>query len=170
MELTFFATKFPDVQFLVVESNHDAFLARYIGEENFLEDGQNSIFACKMFIAVSEGLRQPILKTAMELVGNVPKNVLFLKEDEEYRVKGVGLDVHGHRGANGAKGTGASFDRYNLKLITGHSHSPAILQNGMVVGTSTHLRLAYTKGASGWLNAHGLLYSSGKYTLITLIF
>lgn len=169
-ELKFFATKFPDVQFLIVESNHDAFLAKYIGEENFLEDGQNSVFACKLFVEVSKGIKQPILKTAMELVGVTPRNVQFLNEDEEYRVQGVGLDYHGHRGTNGSRGSGQSFDRNNLKLITGHTHSPMIFANGMVVGTSTHLKLGYSKGASSWLNAHSLLYTSGKYTLITMIF
>lgn len=169
-ELNYFAYRFPDVEFFVVESNHDIFLSKYIGQENFLEDGQNSVFACRLFVTVSSGIKEPILKTAMELVGKVARNVRFLNEDEEFRVKGVGLDVHGHRGTNGSKGSGASYDRYNFKLITGHSHTPAIYANGMVVGTSTHLKLSYTLGPSSWLNAHGLLYSSGKYTLITLIF
>lgn len=168
-ELNFFANKFPDVEFFVVESNHDLFLEKFICHENFLEDAPNSVFACKLFIKIAKGKTEPILKTAMELVGKVSKNVCFLNEDEEYRVKGVGLDYHGHRGVNGARGTGSSFDRFNLKLITGHAHTPAIYQNGMVVGTSTHLKLGYTIGASSWLNAHGLLYSSGKYTLLTII-
>ena len=168
-ELNFFAYKFPGVEFLIAESNHDLFMAQYISHKNFLEDGQNSIFACRLFIEVSGNCRQPILKTAMELVGKVAPNVRFLNEDEEYRVKGVGLDYHGHRGVNGARGSGASFDRYNLKLISGHEHTPKIYANGMVVGTSTKLKLGYTKGASSWLNAHGLLYSSGKYTLLSLI-
>lgn len=169
-ELTFFANEFPDTQFLVVESNHDLFLAKYIGEENFLEDGQNSVFACKLFVSVMEGKDQPILQTAMELVGDVPENVRLLKEDEEYRVRGVGLDYHGHRGMNGSRGSGSSFSRFNLRLITGHEHTPKIYPNGMVVGTSTKLKLDYTKGGSSWLNAHGILYSSGKYTLLSLIF
>lgn len=167
-ELNWFATQFPDVEFLVVESNHDLFMAQYIGNENFLIDGQNSLFACQLFVAVSNK-QQPILKTAMELLGEVKPNVRFLNEDEEYRVKGVALDYHGHRGVNGARGSGASFDRYNLRMITAHEHTPKIYANGMVVGTSTHLKLPYTKGASSWLNAHGLLFASGKYTLLTIV-
>ena len=168
-ELNYFAHKFPDVEFLVSESNHDLFLARYIGTENFLEDGANSVFSCRMFIAMMEDSKTPALRLAMELCGKVANNVTFLSEDQEYRVKGVGLDYHGHRGVNGARGTSASFSNYNLKLITGHTHTPCINPNGMTVGTSTHLKLGYTKGASSWLNAHGLLYSSGKYTLLSII-
>lgn len=167
-ELNWFAGTFPNVTFLVVESNHDLFLEKFISIENFLQDGLNSIFACRLFIEISK-TKQPILKTAMELCGKVARNVKFLKEDEEYRIQGVALDYHGHRGINGAKGTGASFDRYNLRMITGHAHTPAIYANGMVVGTSTHLRLPYMKGASSHLNAHGLLYANGKYTLLTII-
>ena len=169
-ELNFFAYKFPKIQFLISESNHDLFLKRFIGEENFLEDGANSVFACRMFVEMSKDGKTPTLQLAMQQVGKIAKNVQFLSEDEEYRVKGVGLDYHGHRGVNGARGTSASFSNYNLRLITGHEHTPKIHPNGMVVGTSTHLKLSYTKGASSWLNAHGLLYSSGKYTLLTLIF
>lgn len=168
-EIEFFAKKFPDVEFFVVESNHDLFLAQYIGLENFLKDGCNSVFACKLFVAVMEGETQPILKTALEIVGNVPKNFRFLNEDEELRVHGIGLDYHGHRGVNGSRGSSASFNRFNLKLITGHEHTPKLHANGMVVGTSTHLKLGYTKGAGSWLNAHAILYSTGKYSLITII-
>ena len=169
-ELNRLAHKFPKVEFLVVESNHDLFMAQYIGQENFLQDGQNSVFSCRLFVEMSNGHKQPILKTAMELVGKIAKNVRFLSEDEEYRVKGVGLDYHGHRGMNGARGTSMSFSNNNLALITGHEHSPKIHPNGMVVGTLTKLKLGYTKGASSWLNANGILYSSGKYSLITMIF
>ena len=169
-ELNFFAYKFPKIRFLISESNHDLFLKRFIGEENFLEDGANSVFACRMFVEMSKDGKTPTLQLAMQQVGKIAKNVQFLSEDEEYRVKGVGLDYHGHRGVNGARGTSASFSNYNLRLITGHEHTPKIHPNGMVVGTSTHLKLSYTKGASSWLNAHAILYSSGKYSLLTLIF
>jgi len=163
------AYKFPNVQFLVVESNHDLFMKTYISHENFLADGQNSVFSCRLFVEMDKCKPQPILQTAMELQGKVAKNVRFLNEDEEYRVKGVGLDYHGHRGMNGARGTSMSFSNNNLMLISAHEHTPKIHPNGMVVGTLTKLKLGYTKGASSWLNANGLLYSSGKYTLLTII-
>ena len=70
---------------------------------------------------------------------------------------------------NGARGSSSSFDRFNLKMITGHEHTPKMYGNGMVVGTSTHLKLSYTKGAGSWMNAHGILYKSGKYALLTLV-
>ena len=163
------AYKFPDVQFLVVESNHDLFMKTYISYENFLADGQNSVFSCRLFVEMDKCKPQPILQTAMELQGKIAKNVQFLKEDDEHRVKGIELGYHGHRGINGARGTSMSFSNNNLMLISGHEHTPKIHPKGMVVGTLTKLKLDYTKGASSWLNANGLLYSSGKYTLLTII-
>ena len=168
-ELNYFAERYPDIEFLVAESNHDIFLYRYLDEESFMQDGQNMEFASVLFGAILDKSGQPSLQTAMELVGDVATNVTFLKEDDELRVNGVCLSQHGHRGVNGARGSGQSFSNYNLKLITGHEHSPKMYANGMVVGTSTHLKLNYTKGPSSWLNAHGLLYKSGKYTLLTII-
>lgn len=169
-ELNYLAYKFPDVEFFVVESNHDKFLTRFIGEENFLEDGCNSVFACRMFIEMMSDSKKPTLQLAVELCGKTAGNIRFLKEDEEFRVKGVCLSEHGHNGVNGARGSGKSYSNYNLKIISGHEHSPRMHVNGMVVGTMTNLKLNYTKGPSSWGHANGLLYSSGKYTLLTIIF
>ena len=36
----------------------------------------------------------------------------------------------------------------------------------MTVGTSTHLRVGYNVGASGWLNAHSIQHHNGKRQLI----
>ena len=163
------AEAYPEIEMLVVESNHDIRLSKYIGQENFLMDGQNSVFACKLFIEMNGGNSQPVLKTAMELVGNIPINVTFLGENDEYRVRGVGLHVHGHRGCSGARGTPNGFSNNNLRLITGHTHQPCLLANHMTVGTSTKLDLDYLAGPSAWLNSHGLLYSSGKMTLLTIV-
>lgn len=163
------SSKFPDIEFIVSESNHDLFLKRYVTEHNWLQDGRNSLLASELFKPFVLGVEKPPLQYALETFGDIPKNFNFLVEDQEYRVAGIELGYHGHRGLNGARGSSASFDRYNLKMITGHEHTPKLYANGMVVGTSTRLKLDYTKGASSWLNAHGILYKSGKYALLTLV-
>lgn len=167
-EVQFFAQRFPDIEFLVAESNHDLFLERYIQEKRFMEDTENFLLICQMIPELLLN-KKAILEVALSNVGKLPINFHFLKEDQSYRVRGVALDYHGHRGVNGSRGTSASFDRHNLKMITGHEHSPKLFSNGMVVGTSTKLKLGYTKGAGSWLNAHGILYANGKYGLITII-
>lgn len=167
-EVKFFAETFKDVEFLIVRSNHDDFLERYIQERRFVNHGQNFMFVCKLIPKLIDERNIP-LQEALRLIGEIPSNVRFIQEDDSYRIRGVELGVHGHRGSNGSKGSPKLFSRLNLRTITGHTHTPELLANGMVVGTSTKLRLSYTKGASSWLNAHGILYSNGKYGLITLL-
>lgn len=167
-EINFFAKTFPEITFVVAESNHDIFLERYVRSKGFINDPDNFLFICSMIPSILQA-KQPTLEIGLALTGKLPSNFVFVKEDVEYRVRGVELAYHGHRGINGSRGSSSSFDRYNLKMITGHTHTPALYENGMCVGTSTRLKLDYTKGASSWMHCHGILYSSGKYALITLI-
>lgn len=167
-EMKFFAEKFPEVKFLVVRSNHDDFLERYVQERRFVHHGQNFMFVCELIPRLIDEKKIP-LKEALSLIGAIPFNFHFIQEDDSYRVRGVELGIHGHRGANGSKGSPKQFSKLNLRTITGHTHTPELMANGMVVGTSTKLRLNYTHGAGSWLNAHGILYPNGKYGLITLI-
>ena len=167
-EICFFAKQFPDTHFFVVRSNHDDFLEKYIQHKMFMYDTPNFLFTCRIIASILDEKKVP-LKEALSLIGELPPNFTFLQQDECYRIQGIELAMHGHLGANGSKGSPNQFNALNLKSITGHTHSPKLLENAMVVGTSTRLKLNYTHGASSWLNAHGILYGNGKYSLITLI-
>ena len=168
-ELLFFAKTFKDIEFVVARSNHDDFLERYIKDKKFIKHPQNFLFACRLIPNIIDENKIP-LEEALKLIGPLPKNIKFLNQDDSYRVRGVELAMHGHLGASGSKGSPLLFSRLNLRTITAHTHAPQLLANGMVVGTSTHLKLSYTHGAGAWLNAHGILYANGKMGLITLIF
>ena len=167
-EIWFFANKFKDTNFIIVRSNHDDFLEKYIQKKMFIDDPKNFLFTCMIISRIVNEKKIP-LQEALLLIGQLPNNVRFTQQDESLRVYGIELATHGHLGANGSKGSPNQFNNLNLKMITGHTHSPKLMENGMVVGTSTHLKLGYTHGASSWLNAHGILYSNGKYGLISLI-
>lgn len=167
-EIWYFCEKFPDTKFIVVRSNHDDFLEKYIQHKMFIDDPKNFLFTCKIISRIVNEKKVP-LQEALSLIGDLPTNVRFTQQDESLRVYGIELANHGHLGANGSKGSPNQFNSLNLKMITGHTHSPKLMENGMVVGTSTHLKLGYTHGPSSWLNAHGILYSNGKYGLLTLI-
>ena len=167
-EIWYFSEKFPDTKFIVVRSNHDDFLEKYINHKMFIDDPKNFLFTCSIIPRIRDEKKIP-LQEALSLIGDLPTNVRFTQQDESLRVYGIELANHGHLGANGSKGSPNQFNSLNLKMITGHTHSPKLMENGMVVGTSTHLKLGYTHGASSWLNAHGILYSNGKYGLLTLI-
>ncbi len=167
-EINFFAKLFPETAFFVVRSNHDDFLEKYIRAKVFIDDPHNFIFACSIIPNIIDPKAIPLME-ALLLVGELKENIRFFQQDESYRIRGVELANHGHLGVNGSRGSPAQYSKNNLKMITGHTHSPSLMANGMTVGTSTKLRLSYSKGASSWLNAHGILYPNGKYGLITLI-
>ena len=92
-----------------------------------------------------------------------------MKIDEDYKVAGIQLGVHGHLGANGSRGSLANMEKSYNKSVTGHSHSPAILRDAWVVGTSSRLRLDYNQGPSSWLNTFCLVYPNGQRQLINII-
>lgn len=167
-EIWFFCEKFKDTNFIIVRSNHDDFMEKYIQHKKWIDDPQNFLFTCRIVARILNEKKIP-LQEALLLIGELPKNVRFTQQDESLRVYGTELACHGHLGANGSKGSPNQFNSLNLKMITGHTHSPKLMENGMVVGTSTYLKLGYTHGASSWLNAHGILYSNGKYGLLTLL-
>jgi hypothetical protein len=167
-EIQFFSKEFPNVQFLVAESNHDIFLERYIDAKDFMNHPQNFMHSLRMIPAILED-KKPTLQIGLELVGKIPSNFHFGREDEDYRVRGVELLYHGHRGISGSRGTSSSFDRLNLRMISGHEHAPKLYANGMVVGTNTKLKLDYTKGAGAWMHCNGILYPDGNYGLIPFI-
>lgn len=173
-EIEFFAKTFPDIEFVVPESNHDVFIRTYLNEKYHHNEPHNYLQAIKIIPRILNTKAIVLKEALLTVVDKLPENFIFLRENDPYRiggdVHGVAIGQHGHKGVNGAKGSPQSFKRSNAKMITGHTHSPKIYENGMVVGTSTYLELDYTIGGlSSWLNAHGVLYPNNTYALVTII-
>lgn len=156
-----------DSEIIVVRSNHDERLDRYIEGGDFIYEPQNTYLGAKLLQDKIEGGN--LLEKSLSAYGKIPDNVNFLNLDEDYKYKGWQLGVHGHKGASGARGSIRSIEYANGKSITGHSHSPQIFRNAWVVGTSTKLKLDYVKGFSGWMNTHAMLYNTGTTQLINII-
>jgi hypothetical protein len=132
-----------------------------------MQDTQNAYLAAKLFVAKVDG--DDPLVAGLALSGQLPENVRFLKRDEDYKVRGWQLGSHGDRGPNGGKGSIRSKETAEGKSITGHTHTPEILRDTVVVGTSTYLRLPYTVGPSSWMNTNALLYDTGTAQLVNII-
>ena len=152
---------------IVVKSNHDEFLDRYLEDGRFMQDPQNAYLAAKLFVAKVDGA-DPLVE-GLALAGPIPHTVRFLKRDEDYKVRGWQLGSHGDRGPNGGKGSIRSKETSEGRSITGHTHTPEILRDTIVVGTSTYLKLPYTVGPSSWMNTNALLYDTGTAQLVNII-
>ncbi len=166
-----------DRESVVVGSNHDEFVSRYMKYIDWRHDPTNARFYLKTALHLVEnssinehGLSMPNPFAAwFEWLRANNSPIRVLGADESYTKAGIELSIHGDRGPNGARGSARNLRRIGVKSIIGHSHSPCIEEGCYQVGTSTSLRLEYNAGPSGWLNTHCILHADGKRQLINII-
>lgn len=163
-------------QVFVVPSNHDNFIYRYLAQGDFPHDVTNAGIASYLFQIGVEKCYDPaqaanvVVEEGIRKMGKLPSNVKFLKFEDDKKVWGYQLANHGHLGHSGGKGSTRSQELMYGKSITGHTHSPEILRDTIVVGTSTRLDLAYTRGqGSKWMAANAVLYEKGFVQLLPII-
>lgn len=166
----------PDVKSIVVPSNHNDFLTRWIIGSDWRLVPENAEFYLETALAMVKGTgldesglvcpdpfthwgKQALPSTRFE----------FLNRDDSYTVDGIELAMHGDKGPNGSRGSIKNLRRIGVKSIIGHTHSPGIDEGCYQVGTSTRLKLEYMSGPSGWLNTHCVVYANGKRSLINII-
>lgn len=161
-ELNEIAKHAPEI--VIVKSNHDEFLERYINSG----DWTNDIYNCKLCMQL--GLEMMNGKNPLEYAVShqllEPKKFKWLGRDEDYKIANVQLGAHGDKGQNGSKGNIKSMEMCYGNSITGHSHSAQILRGAWCVGTSTYLKVGYNEGPSNWTHTSCILYSNGSKQLI----
>lgn len=162
-------------QSVIVPSNHDDMLRRWIVRTDWREDPTNAQFYLETALALVRGAkRTPAGVEYPDPFGywmaqaKVP-GVKVLGRDESVVVDGIELGMHGDRGPNGARGSIRNLRRIGVKSVIGHSHSPGIDEGAYQVGTSTRLRLEYNHGPSSWLNAHCIIHEGGKRQLVFIV-
>jgi hypothetical protein len=161
---------------VIVDSNHDDFLSRWISGTDWRHNPANAAFyletALRMVENTSMGPGGSVTPDPFHLwVEKLSKNngVRCLAPDESLLIGGIECGMHGDRGPNGSRGSIKNLARLGARTVIGHAHSPGIFEGCYQVGTSTPLRLEYTHGPSSWLNSHVVIYASGKRSLLTVI-
>jgi hypothetical protein len=171
----------PYMRVVVVESNHDLALERYVKEGRYRMDGKNVRIGLQLEDAYLEhrervrdalnAFKKPpsfsVLEHAIRRLGTKLKNVHWVYDGKSYIVDGVQCGHHGFRGSNGSQGTVAGFARLGIKMSIGDKHSPEI-NEGVYCDGVTELQHGYNKGPSGWAVTLTAQYHDGKRTLITL--
>ncbi len=170
----------------IVPDNHGDFLKRWIINNDWRKEVPPiaRAFYLRTALAMHEGTRMgkggAEIPSPWEYWVNEIMNTTWDRErvkvvclsgygGEGSNVLGVQMDMHGHRGPNGSRGSINNLRRLCGKSIIGHSHSPGVDEGCMQVGTSSRLRLEYNEGPSSWLHAHGLLHANGKRQLVIII-
>lgn len=163
-------------QAVIVPSNHDNFLARWVISTDWRQSPANARFYLETALAMLKSTRMTAGGTATadpfkywvdKLKGRSP--IRCLEADERFELGGVECGLHGDRGPNGARGSLRNLSRIGARVISGHSHTPGIEEGHYQCGTSTPLKLEYNRGPSSWLNTHCVVYANGKRTLITIV-
>jgi hypothetical protein len=164
-----------DMQSVVIPSNHDDFLRRWIVTHDWKTDPVNAEFYLATALSMvrhttftGAGTEYPS-PFPMVFPSIVDMKGIRLLGTDTFVLGGVDLGMHGDRGPNGARGSIKNIRRIGVRSIIGHSHTPGIDEGCTQTGTSTRLRLEYNGGPSGWLNAHCVLHANSKRQLIIIV-
>lgn len=167
-----------DRKSVIIASNHNDFVNRYIKDIDWREDLGNAKFYLQTALHLLDhclidehgfSMPDPFGFWFKKIAKGDDKNVRVLGRDESLTLGGVELSMHGDIGPSGTRGSIRNLRRVGVKSIIGHSHSPGINEGCYQVGTSTSLKLEYNIGPNAWLNTHCVLHADGKRQLISII-
>jgi hypothetical protein len=154
-------------EIVIVKSNHDEFLERYLQEGQYVKDPQNHRLSLMLSLKMLDG--EDPLRCGVEMHGLKSSKIRWLRRDEDFKVARIQLGAHGDLGANGAKGSLRSTEAAYGNSVSGHTHSSEILRGAWQVGTSSYLKLLYNRGPSSWMHTSCLVYPNGSRQLINSI-
>jgi hypothetical protein len=162
-EMLDFLKKFKKYNTFIVKSNHDEHIDKFLAETDWrkMTNIKNAIPYMNYSLAKLKG-DAPNGVIPFVINSKYPK-IKCLGYNDNITVKGYLMSMHGHIGASGSRGSLQQYSRMSTKTVTGHSHTIGRIGGSVSVGTSTHLRLDYNKGASNWINAHGIVNRLGKF-------
>lgn len=158
-------------ELLVIPSNHNDWLERFIRKGKFLKEGnlKNATPALKIALAMIEERKHPLQYAVEELVGIKIPNIRWMKRNDDEEIEGIQVNCHGDVAKGGTKGSLAGMVGAYIASFSGHSHTAGILFDAWAVGTSGHLQEVYNNGPGTWTNTSGLIYKYGGRALINVI-
>lgn len=146
---------------VIVSSNHNDWLDRYIKRRDWKQDIKNSMEYMEYSRILLSG-KAPKGLIARLIEQRFGKQVRTLSRNDSFRINDIELAQHGDVGTNGSKGGIMQFKKLSTKMDIGDSHVPRRMDGVMYVGTSTRLRVGYNIGASSWRNADIICHTDGK--------
>lgn len=146
----------------VVMSNHHEFLWRWLNEGRFVKDKYNARFAFKLASHMAEKDENDPVEFGIRMMGNLAKNIRFLKRTDDYKVRGYQLGAHGDKGVGFGYGSMTSKENDFGQSVSGHVHKAQTLRRTHTVGTMLPLDMYYTRGNPiDWSNSHAVIYPNG---------
>ena len=160
---------------IVIQSNHDNALLRWLKTVDYREDPQNAVFFLETQASYYQQLEMgiddpPIFEEVLrDMSPDALMGVQFVNEDDSFVIcDDIECGMHGHLGANGARGNPRAYTKMGMKSNTGHTHSPQIIDGAYVAGVSGKLDMGYNRGLSSWEHSHIVTYPDGKRAIISM--
>lgn len=168
-------TQRPWAKSVVIQSNHDNALLRWLKEVDYRHDPVNALFFLETqtsyYRQLADGIGDPPIfeQVLRDFQPTALKGIKFVSEDDSYMIAGnIECAMHGHLGANGARGNPRHYTKMGSKSNTGHTHSPQIIDGAYVAGVSGSLDMSYNRGLSSWDHSHIVTYANGQRTILTM--
>lgn len=157
---------------VVVESNHDSAIARWLLEDNGRIDPENAQAWHELNADWHKGVKVDgnfnITEHAFRRAG-LDDEIEFIRSGESYKVNEIEHGLHGDCGTSGSRGTPAQFRRFGRKVTSMHTHSPKIADGSYIGGVSGSLKMGYNeKGMTTWAHAHVLQYANNNRCMIIM--
>lgn len=154
---------------VIVKSNHDEFLDRWLNTADFRADPENARFFIDSWSRIlgsidESGYSKPAFQMWYEELGS--DRAKFLDREEEFILGECDLQFHGDKGLNGSRGSILAYSKLAVRTVIGHGHCAGILDGCYQVGVLGMLNMGYNVQPSGWTHTNCLLYANGKRTLV----
>lgn len=153
---------------IIVPSNHDDMLKRWIIRADWKEDPVNAEFYLETALDMLRSTRMgergaETLDPFQRIVAKRSDHkTLCVPVNGSKMIAGIECALHGDKGPNGARGSIKNLKRIGPKVIIGHSHTPGIDEGAYQTGTMTRLSAEYTGPVGSWLNTHCSIDAFGK--------
>lgn len=173
------ATALDFVTSVVVASNHNDALPRWLREADPRQDPVNARYWCELNaewlrrIEAGEDDFDVFAWAVQQKDEHLLRDVLFVPRNGSYIVcqgrGGIETALHGDQGPNGARGSPLNMNRMAMRINRGHDHSASILDGVYTAGLCGLFDQGYNQGPSSWSHTQIVTYANAKRTLVTII-
>jgi len=159
--------KFKNKKIYIVCSNHDRFLNDYLSRREFINDEENIVLSCELFVEFYKG-KNPIeyyMRKNFKI-----DNVFFLDLEESLLLNGIQCGYHSDMGHSGGRGGIKNLDSVYPYSVIAHSHSPGIFRNTFQAGCLCELDQYYAKGqGSKWCHGNAIIHENCTRQMVLII-
>jgi hypothetical protein len=156
------------MKIVVVKSNHDEVIDRYLADGRFVKDPQNIDVALRLF--EHQRNRENVLEKGVQMTYGRVKNVKWLGRTDDYKIRGNHLSDHGDKGPGASRGSLNNFEKSYGKGVRAHTHTPQMQRDVVTAGVMGNLNQGYNEGGpQGWMHSNVGLDKLGHLQIFNYI-